>query len=316
MLNTAYEATAAKNAYRKDILQPLQIARVKQVLYPITIPGYDSIYIVAGRSPELDTIPSFSQPIVVGTGRDQFIALDLRGRSSKVLDDGELVIPKNGTEWVMIKQAILQKLWLDGVRDEFYLMSELPVKVYSRWISQRVSQVLTLEPLVSKYLQAAAAWWYLCQHYPETQMGESEYLSKSTYISKMVMIPQDQVYDIISKCGYISNATDFVNKTKNAIESPRYHQLTPHVLFTALAGSWFNARETAGVAIEFPPTFLAMLHTAVNERAYRDTPISKIADQLNQRQTFQQFNVAFNRIVFSDDIAITAPKRFVINNGV
>ena len=299
MINTAYESTTVKTSYRKDIIRPIMIAQVKGALHALPLVGYEDIYLILSNNEETQDIPTFTQPMLIVSGTKASIVVDMRGRGNRLLVDGVLVLPKSGLEWNIIKQAMIMKVWILGGRESLYQMSDLPIKVYSRWVSEKIASTLTLDPLVARHLQVACAWWYICQHHAPAALSEDEYLSKSIYISRIAMVPNEQAYEIIAACGYIGDIVDFCNRTKVALSSPRYQQITPKLLVAALAGSWFSARETAGVAIEYPPTFLAMLHTAINERGFRDTPIAKIAEQLNKQQTFSQFNIAFNQLVLS-----------------
>ena len=59
------------------------------------------------------------------------------------------------------------------------------------------------------------------------------------------------------------------------------------MLYNALGNSWFgsNKTELISVALEHPPTWVAMIYTAVNDRGYRKSQIGAIALNSARKQS-------------------------------
>jgi hypothetical protein len=60
-----------------------------------------------------------------------------------------------------------------------------------------------------------------------------------------------------------------------------------------------GVKDVMAVAIEFPPTFLAIVHTAINDRGYNKTPLTVAAKPFDRNGAFKDFNLAFDGLLGS-----------------
>lgn len=72
---------------------------------------------------------------------------------------------------------------------------------------------------------------------------------------------------------------DFCAQVKEITENNRLQAFEEGILVNLLIASWFgtNAREMIAVALEHPPTWIALVYAAFTEKSYKNTVISKIA---------------------------------------
>jgi hypothetical protein len=70
-------------------------------------------------------------------------------------------------------------------------------------------------------------------------------------------------------------------------------------LLTIVRNSWFgtNAKDYIAVALEHPPTWMAIVYTAIVERTYKNSMIYRVAEKAGKRGGAEEFIKNYTALV-------------------
>jgi hypothetical protein len=297
MFLTPYNTTIAAHSagvIERKVVSELNYARTEGALVQAD-ERFPKIFAVAGRGVALDRIPAFGHPVVDG----EYTYVDLRSYNSQVLTSGQYKAPKEGAAAFLIKQAILQTAWTEdrADRQSLWLFSSLPIKGYANWIGELVTRRLALDYTAQMKLTALAAWFYLCLHFNENEL-ESDQDALAVRLSRVSDQGIEECREAVA-LGYLADTDAFSNAVQR-LGSLKLEHFTNGVFYSIMASSWFGtptAKESVSVALEHPPTWIALLHTVVNERVYNKTPIFLSTQRFLKREALEQFDRSFVSLV-------------------
>jgi hypothetical protein len=253
----------------------------------------DALYEVP---PGVEKVEPMEAPKLIETRHGQKVVID--SRATKKFDrDGVLYVSAPSDFNFAKREAILTYLWAQGAV-AFSQLGELPIRVYARWVSEGIVRRLGLDPMDQLRVSVLAAYFYLCGFSPEP-LSEGQQIGVSNLISRAVGLPVNHVLPVVQTAGHITDLKDFVEKLKMAEgASPRLEQLNVALIYTLLNGSWFGARKglIVATALEYPPTFLAMLLTAYTDRSYHSSFFARTAQLADKGLLHKQFVVALNHM--------------------
>ena len=97
----------------------------------------------------------------------------------------------------------------------------------------------------------------------------------------------------------LGNITEFCSTVQNVLENVRLKDFSMGMLVTLIGNSWFgvNANKILAIALEHPPTWLAVMGSAINYKGYKNTTIAKTIDKVNKRGVGNQFITAYKNIL-------------------
>lgn len=223
------------------------------------------------RSPSEEIYPS--NEIVSIIDVRQFTKRDVAGR---------VAVTAHNDFKLTVLRGIMSRMYVVNHPTDFLNLGIAPLGVFSRWISENLNRRFALTADVQIRSTVITAFYYLCQFnshkIAEDKVKYEEYLvSCATRIAK-VTSSVESILPIIENCGFISDINGYIQALKSHSGTERFEPLTAAFLFANLSGSWygFNFRELVNVAVEHPPTFIAMLYMAADERGYRNTALGKI----------------------------------------
>lgn len=296
-----YDTTIGSNYNTSKLESSLSIAQAQGVLATGIVPNVPDIVAVIGKSIETESIPPFNHPFLMGDDKFNKIVIDLRPYQSKIKQssDGTWELPDTGPVGLLVKQAKLQIIWRAQEYERFADLPDVAIMVYSRWIAEAITRRLGVDPETQMKIVTLASWFYLCTMFPESQLKhreipEDDRIRMAARIARTSLRKIDDVLPLIEQVGYLHTVTDFVQALKG-LDSRRLQAINNVLLFTLISGSWYgsaSAKEVAGISVEYPPFFLAVMHTAINESMYRKTPINEIALRYKRKDGLNRFNVA------------------------
>lgn len=255
------------------------------------------IYMV---TPGNAAIPLFAHPLVTEDLYKNTVIFGDARNFMRLGMDKKPVIHAN-MEYSLLKRRVsLQAAWLDKTHFINLLnLGSFPIKIYTRWLTDIITLRLALSPDIQDRVSAITALFYLCLFMPEAvdrvnkgdELTENEIGRMSAMISRSCQLNIDVVIDVLKTVGLMCGLDDYVLALKQHTGSQRFEDFNLPYLFTIVGGTWFgaNGRETAWVAIEHPPTWLAILYTAVYEKGFKNAFISKIAQQYQKTDDVKSF---------------------------
>jgi len=230
-------------------------------------------------------IPLFSQPIIFDRSGIN-VVLDIRPFSSESRA-GELIITAKEDMDVHVLQALLT---LDAAKHHGYgnfsIIKPFSMKIFVNWILRKLSTNLALDHGAQIRLTMITAVYYLSLFRDEETTPDI--LSRDALmIYRTLRIPALEVTDFMAEIPTMRNIVDYVNVLKEFGGSPRFSVVEPLFLHNLFATSWFGfqSKETLAVALEHPPTFIAMIYKAMTERSFNRTDIGKILDSVGKSDT-------------------------------
>lgn len=300
MFITPYETTVGRALKQDKILHALQVAFIEESLYANLYPGNTLLYGIVKQDPSTEYIPPFNHPITV----DHKTVVDLRPISGRIYDrlTDSVKLEMVGASGLLVKQAILQQIWEHGYQDRFSALGDFPLMVYSHWLAETIGRRLSVDHATLSDLIVLSAWFYICVSSTESSpygMSEDTVIRQATRISRVGYRNFEETYERIRSAGVLRDLESFVNAAKK-LGSARLMTLNVPLVLTILSGSWFggaSAKSMIGIALEYPPYFIGMLHTSVTEKAYKNTPITTIALRFNKRDTGTRFDTAVRALI-------------------
>lgn len=299
MFLTPQQTTVLKNVQYGKVNHALDLAKIGGGLEVLNH-APEGILAVLDKSSTKD-IPPFNPPMPLRSGE---LAIDLRSYWSQISHAMELGKEiTSGPARLLIDQAILQKAWMvePSARTRMASLGELPLHTYSYWVAEGISRVITADVNTQREIVELAAWFYQCSFIEQLPNDEDFIYKVASKISRVSWGTIDPIIEMINQVGYLKDLSDLSNAIRN-LQSVRTDKVNPGLIVTALAGSWFgstSARETAAVALEYPPFFLAMLTRATTDALYRKSPIFDIAKRADKRGKFDEYHRAYMNLIRS-----------------
>lgn len=233
------------------------------------------IVLIAGSKDFTTNIPQFAHPIEFeDIYKNLHIAIDVRPCvSNRRRRIDPITVSNRGEFKLLVQRAILQNGWNNRAFDDLRNISTMPIQVFSRWIPEAISQKLGLDPEVQKSLAAMTAFFFICQFIPVTGFLDKDRAKYYAQVSRATRVSYDDVTKILDKVAYMGNLTEFCDEIVRAGLSRRLDSFAPGILIPFVAGSWYGtqSKEMVAIALEHPPTFVAMVNAAINERGYSKT---------------------------------------------
>lgn len=274
MFNSPYE-TSVGQSYNLENLKRALIPAIKQgSLEQEIILGVPEVLGITENNLDTENISPFSHPVKV----DDKIVIDCRTFANKMRTDGRgLFLDENGPQGLLRKIALIELEWSEGNVDVVRRFTDLPLKVYSHWVGERIAKAVGSDPMETFNVVIAAGWFYDCQSRESDMLHRStldeDAISFARRFGKHISSSVSHITDIVMSVGYIKNIGEFCDALKK-IGGNRLARVNTAQVVALLNNSWYgisSARELAGVAIEYPPYFISMLHTAITEQGYRKT---------------------------------------------
>jgi hypothetical protein len=134
-----------------------------------------------------------------------------------------------------------------------------------------------------------------------------------SHIIRSGKIRPEVVYTIIDKLGPIKDLSSFCDNISKIVENVRLEKINSAILLTILNNSWYgtNAKEIISVSLEHPPTWMALVYTALSEKTFKSSVIFKTAERLGKRGVADQFIMSYSSFVRTHTLAV---EEFIIRD--
>lgn len=254
-------------------------------------PGTVRIGIVTPLTvPETQMLPFF-HPLEV-----KFPALGDKPAYTLLVGDARPFLKRAGERELMVTNAMeleflttrlaLTAEWLANGPLNIYRISATMVKIYSSWIANRLTSVYALDLQEQAHIRIIAAHFFQCLHSERSEIVPENHRATAAVLSRQLNVSTNEVDSVIEHCGVVTDIDDFVVKLKSLLNTPRLTNLNTGTLVTLMSGTWFGVggAQSAGVAIEHPPTFAAMVYLSFDQRGYRRAGLAEVAKSFKGAQ--------------------------------
>jgi hypothetical protein len=276
---------------------------------------YKAIFITGKFSDEAD-IPLFTHPITIKNFQGKnYLVTDLRlflGRWDNT-NDIETII-KNRTEFNFAKsRAMLNLIWLNEGTSTLKNNLAFPASVFSAVVSEAIGRVYALDFSDLITLGILAEIYYLSLFIDSDTLTDDDKQKIVSHIIRSGKIRPEVVYTIIDKLGPIKDLSSFCDNISKIVENVRLEKINSAILLTILNNSWYgtNAKEIISVSLEHPPTWMALVYTALSEKTFKSSVIFKTAERLGKRGVADQFIMSYSSFVRTHTLAV---EEFIIRD--
>lgn len=306
---TAYNTTACRGISTTKIIDAVEKGIVEGAIGPVSkIPDIygkpERVYgIVRNYATENSNIPPFLHPIVLKspiTG-ESIVVVDLRGPTRPVSTNREDFTVYSSFEYnLTVLRGMVQLEWSNGNKESFANISKLVLKNFSRLLGDALTKRFGLNPRDQMNFSILVAYFYVCNHYDLDEFTAHDKNKIAALIGRCCGFTVVDVLDVIDHAPVINTLEELADVARSTIQNVRLKDLNQGTIISAVGSSWFstNATELMAVALEHPPTWVSILLAAYNERAYKNTVISKLA-AADKSDEIKQFSNALISMVRS-----------------
>lgn len=297
---TAYDTTVCSGFVIEKTKTAIAVARLHGEL------GYAEntigVVLVQGGGSASDSVPSFQHPVLLAqTGSHDTsvsLAVDVRPYGKYDTMRGAFVSRNDIELRLATARGKLNYVWLTQQPTMLRDISPLGMQIFCSWISEAVAKRYVLEFAEQFKLHILAGIYYNSLFSNDVTIDESEKRRLAAAISRNLRVQQSDVAEVIDEMPVVNNMASFCEAAATIVDPVRLAELNPGVMIAILGGTWFNAnsRELIGVALEHPPTWLAILVAAFNERTFKNSQITRIAERCD-RDGGKQFTRALIRVM-------------------
>lgn len=304
---TAYDTTACQGFVMTKTVHALQEGAIHGWLSPV--PG-SRVLAVMGVGVSDAAIPAFAHPALFDdVNKQPQIAVDVRpyGR----YHDGEFRV-RNTTEYALCTaRGRLNWIWVNEAPTLLRDISPMPLQVFATWIAEQVTRRFALDPAEQMKVSIYAGIWYLSNFLQDHgySFGEEERQRMAMTLSRALRIKIEDILRVFREdndgatvmpgegCPVIANTVHFCNLVSSI--SVRLQGLNAGVLYAILGATWYgtNSKEMVAVACEHPPTWIAILLAAVQERTFKNSGITKITERSGIRDSARTYQAAVLNLI-------------------
>jgi len=292
VFKTAYDTTICQgfvNTVHKTA-QALQVAEINGSL--VTPPNQSAIRYVQGGTPAADAIPAFAHPMLFkGQGGQDLIGVDLRAVGRWDPHQNQFVV-RNAIEYALLtRRAQLTEVWLGVSGTTLKSLSNLPVTIFSSWLSESIARRFALDAREQLDLAILAAVFYNSQFTDEKILTDDEKNRTAGQIARITRASAEDVFKVMDHVSVVQDLKGFCAMAMDVTGSVRLKDLNAGLVYEILGGTWWglNAREVIAVAVEHPPTWISVLLAAYNERTFKNSGITKITERPSNKDNGGNF---------------------------
>lgn len=301
----SYQTTVGSVLVTKTIEQAIKEAIIKDNVNIVNLgvdnnQNYKPIFITGSYSSEND-IPLFTHPITINFNHVNYVCTDVRLFVNKntPIDQIENNV-KNRTEFNFAKsRGILNLVWMnDGVNSIKNGLS-FAGTVFSAWLSETISKAYVLDFKDQTVLAIITSLYYQSLFIDGSELDDDTKQRLAVHTIKATKAPAQLVFSVFDKIKSMSSIEDYCSCVKEILENVRLNNFNLAMLLTIVRNSWYgtNSKEIISVALEHPPTWCAIVYTALSERTFKSSMVYRIAERFGKRGASDEFIDTYVRMV-------------------
>jgi hypothetical protein len=292
IFRSAYDTLACSGFVMDRIEHGIEAVLHTGHLQPIPESG---ARMLAGGAAVADAVPAFAHPVVLKS-KDLAgdVVVDVRAFGKYDPHQGQFVVRNKGDFAFTVLRGKINQVWTKEAPRLLLNVNPLGMRMFASWISENVARRFDLNPKEQTNLQILAAFYYYSLFMEQHPFSSTEKHKHAAAVIKATGINGSLVMDVVERFEQpIASITEFCAVASEVTESVRLKDLTDGLLIALLGGTWYgaggNAKEVLAVALEHPPTWLAIVATAANDRSYKNSYITKLLERLDRRDKGQTF---------------------------
>lgn len=248
---------------------------------------------LTGGAAIADAVPAFAHPIVMKSkDSDGDVVVDVRAYGKFDPHQGKFVVRARTDYGFATLRAKINQVWVKEAPKLLFNVSPLGMKLFASWVAENVAKKFALDPREQANLQILAAFYYYSLFMDQHEFSATDKARNAAAIIKATGINASMVLEVTEHFNApIASVMDFCSAAREVTESVRLKDFNVGLLYAILGGTWFggNAKEVLAVALEHPPTWLAIVAMAATDRSFKNSYITKLLERQDRRDKGQTF---------------------------
>jgi len=269
-----------------------------------------AVFVIGGSTDEMN-IPPFIHPYLIQNFKNQdYLVTDLRtfrATSEEFISDRSFEESvRNKTEYGLAKsRAVLNLLWLGPDIGRIRARFQFAGSVFAAWLSQAISKAYALDFQDQVRIMAVSIYYYHSLFTSDKRLEGDALESAVVHTIKATKFPAVEVYKIFEAIGEIGGIDDYCKEVQTCIENVRLNDFNHPMLLTLIRNSWYgtNSKEMLSVALEHPPTWIAIVFATLTERTYKSSSLYKIVEMQGKRGNADEFRMNYLELISNTVIA-------------
>lgn len=308
----SYQTTVGSISVTKQIEHAIKEAIIKDNINNVNLDvnnkqEYKPIFITGAYSSEND-IPLFTHPITINFKNVNYVCTDVRLYVTKNAPIDEINSSvKNRTEFNFAKsRGILNLVWLNNGVNSIKNSLGFAGIVFSAWLSETISKTYALDFKDQTVLAIVTSLYYQSLFIDGSELDDDTKQRLAVHTIKATKAPAQMVFEVFDKIKSFSSIEDYCSTVKEVLENVRMKDFNLAMLLTIVRNSWYgtNSKEIISVALEHPPTWCAIVYTALNERTFKNSMIYRIAERFGKRGASDEFVDSYVTLVKDYTVAV------------
>lgn len=305
---SGYDTTVGVGMVTKPIEHAIKESFIKDMIYNrhldlITSLDYRPVF-VAGYCSSESNIPFFAHPLIIENFKGMnFVCTDIRPfvRAASPGDDYTANV-RNLTEYSFaVNRTMLNMAWVSGELNQIKLNLSFAGTVFAAWLSEAISKRFALDPKDQLVLAIITHFYYQSLFHGEERIEEELLQKFAVHTIKATRAPSQLVFDTFDKITKMNSISDYCETVKAILENIRLADLNHGLVITMVNNSWYglNYKEILAVALEHPPTWCAIVYSALAERTYKNSLIARVAERYAKGGAGTEFVANFTNLAAS-----------------
>lgn len=302
---TSYETTIGSVFPSKKLENSLKEALVSTNLsqqnFGVSPIEENHLVFVAGLDSGESHIPAFIHPYLIENYKGQsYLIADIRAfknSSEAYLSQASFEKSvRNKTEYVLTKnRAILDLKWVSGEYTKLRSKFSFAGSVFAAWISQSVSKAYGLDFQDQRVIMAIAMYYYHTLFTADKVLQDKLLEIAVIHTIKATKLSSKEVDEIFAQMTEINDVNDLCGSIKKIVNNVRLQDFSLAMLLTLVQSTWYgnSARELISVALEHPPTWIAIVFAALTERTYKTSSLYRLIETTAKNSNVNEFKLNY-----------------------
>ena len=279
---SAYETKPCMMYRLDETIREIKVANIENRVIPL---NSKSGLAISMMQPDDRNTPPFGHPMII----DKRVYIDTRGSISGRGHDYRVTNAAE-FEFASTRGYLTDYAQLHGYEDMANL-GDLPLVSFARYLGESITRRLAFGPEEQMMVTVISALYYICLFKEKQELDDRDMQKYALRISRATRIPVEWILDRAAKFEFMDGVDDYVRVLRENVENPRMENLSVALLYGIVGGGWFglNRNEVMAVALEHPPTWIAMVKMSVIDRSYRKSGVSMVVLNNDRNGASRQF---------------------------
>lgn len=323
IFETSYETTAGlifpSHKLEAALKEAMVTTNLSSQTFGVSPCEETHLVFVAGLEAGESHIPAFAHPYLIENFKSKrYLVADIRDFKNNAapymsMDTFEDSV-KNRTEYMLVKnRAILDLKWVSGKQPTLRSKFSFAGNIFAAWISQAVSKVYNLDFQDQRTIMAIALYYYHTLFTEQKRLEEKSLEIAVIHTIKATKMPEREIMDIFNEMPEVDSIDSLCQGIREIVKNVRLQDFNTTLLVSMVKNSWYgaNASMMLAVALEHPPTWIAIVFAALTEKTYKSSALYRLIEAQARFGSVSEF-----KLNYMDEIQSLALVRESVDNEI